>query len=237
MIKDKLFNTYNLSVDKAYIITVKGNKASEEHSRTCQDSCNAVGMPYTVWDAVDATGGGLVMPEQLKDDKFFNMLKIQDHYMTRGEVACALSHISLWYHCATIDQPIVILEHDAIMVKPFREFKGLNTIFYLGGSEWALQNWPMYDVPVLASEGPNYRFICRAHAYAIDPFMARNLLAHVIKNGIIAPLDIMMRADLFNITHDGLYAYDKNYDKVTDTIIKNRPLGGRTTMRNDDLSN
>ena len=233
--KEKLFNSYNLEVDKAYIITVKGNKSSESHSDECQRSCETVSMPFQVWDAFDATSGDLIAPDHLKDNRFFDMLKIQDHYMTRGEVACALSHISLWYHCATIDHPIVILEHDAIMVRPFRYFEGFNTIFYLGGTEWAIKNWPMTPIPPLASEGPNYRFICRAHAYAIDPHMARNLLSHVIKFGIVAPLDIMMRADLFNITHNGLYAYDKQYDRHNDTTIKNRPIAGRTTERNDDL--
>ena len=66
-----------------------------------------------------------------------SMIKITDHYLTRGEVACALSHISLWAHCVKIDQPIVILEHDAVMVKAFTQHQSYNSIVYLGGSEWA----------------------------------------------------------------------------------------------------
>ena len=72
----------------------------------------------------------------MKDNAFMRMLKITDHYMTRGEVACALSHISLWVHCAVIDKPIVIMEHDAVMVKKFDEIKSYNAIVYLGGQEW-----------------------------------------------------------------------------------------------------
>jgi hypothetical protein len=53
--------------------------------------------------------------------------------------------------------------------------------------------------------------------------------------GICAPLDIMMRADLFNITHQGMFAYDKNINVTTDTTILARPLTGRTTERNDKL--
>jgi GR25 family glycosyltransferase involved in LPS biosynthesis len=160
--------------------------------------------------------------------------------MTRGEVACALSHISLWVHCAKIDKPIVILEHDAIMCKKFEKMDNYNTIVWLGGNEWTELNWPIRPVPPHASEGPNWHFICRAHAYAIDPTMAKNLLSHIIKFGIHAPLDIMMRCDLFNVSHQGLYAYDKNFDRrntTWDTTIKARPESGRTTERNDRLDN
>ena len=230
-----LYRTNDMSVENAYIITVKGNKSSEQYSARCQQSCIDVEMPYKVWDAYDGTGDMIIPPNHIKNDSIMNMLKITDHYMTRGEVACALSHISLWVHCAVIDKPIVILEHDAVMVKKFSSYDSYNSIVYLGGAEWAERGWKMHPIPPHASEGPNYLFICRAHAYAIDPVMAKNLLSHVIKMGICAPLDIMVRADLFNITHQGLFAYDKNVDKMFDTTIKARPTSGRTTERNDRL--
>jgi hypothetical protein len=191
-------------------------------------------MPYKVWDAYNGLNNPIVVPDHSKDCSVMNMLKITDHYLTRGEVACALSHISLWVHCAKIDKPIVILEHDAVMVERFEQHQSYNSIVYLGGSEWAQQGWKIYPIPPHASEGPNYHFICRAHAYSIDPAMAKNLISHVVKMGICAPLDIMLRADLFNITHQGLYAYDVMSDK-TDTTIKARPFEGRTTKRNDKL--
>ena len=231
-----LFFKNETAVDDAYIITVKGNKDSERHAAECAASCKAVDQSYKIWDAFDATQGlPIKEPEHSKDDSIMAMLKISDHYLTRGEIACALSHISLWKHCAVIDKPIIILEHDAIMVKKFTTFNNYNSIVYLGGSEWKDQNWPILPIPPHASEGPNYHFICRAHAYAIDPTMAKNLLAHVIKFGILAPLDILMRVDIFNVSQQGLYAYDKSYNKITDTTIKQRPLEGRTTKRNDNL--
>lgn len=232
-----LFRNNSTQVESAYIITVKGNQSSEKYSTRCQNSCKDVGMPYKVWDAYDGTKeGAIVAPSYLKDDSVMNMLKITDHYLTRGEVACALSHISLWVHCAKIDRPIVILEHDAIMLKKLEFLNSYNSIVYLGGAEWKKMGWKMYDIPPHASEGPNYLFMCRAHAYAIDPQMAKNLLSYVIKYGIDAPLDIMLRADIFSVTHQGLYAYDENVDKTNDTTIKQRPAEGRATKRNDKLT-
>lgn len=232
---NSLFFSYDNRIESAYIITVKDNLASEKYSQRCQESCRSVGMPYKIWDAFNGTGQNIVVPEHSKNDSLTKILKITDHYMTRGEVACALSHISLWRHCAEIDKPIVILEHDSIMLNKIELLNTYNAITYLGGCEWAKQGWKIFPIPPHASEGPNYHFICRAHAYAIDPAMAKNLLAHVIKNGIVAPLDIMMRVDLFNITHQGLYAYDDSVNKTNDTTIKARPIDGRSTIRNDKL--
>lgn len=231
-----LFNSRRVDIDKAYIITVKGNESSERYSKRCQQSCDSIDMPYQTWDAFDGTKPGkIVVPDHSKNDSVISMLKVTDHYLTRGEVACALSHISLWVHCARIDKPIVILEHDALMIQKIQAVNSYNSIVYLGGSEWVEQGWKMYPIPPHASEGPNYLFICRAHAYAIDPTMARNLVSHVIRVGICDPLDIMMRADLFNITHQGCYAYDNSLDVSNDTTIKARPPTGRTTVRNDSL--
>jgi hypothetical protein len=60
------------------------------------------------------------------------------------------------------------------------------------------------------------------------------MLAHVIKMGIHAPLDIIIRADLFPIHQMGVYATDSN-DK-TETTILGRPKHGRKTDRNDQLA-
>lgn len=239
-----LYFSNNVNVEHAYIITIVGNELSENYSQRCQQSCESVQMPYKVWGAYNGTletghkPGWISSPAHLEDDSLMSMIKVTDHYLTKAEVACALSHISLWAHCVKIDKPIVILEHDAVMVKGFTTIENYNSIVYLGGVEWAEQQWKIFPIPPHASEGPNYHFICRAHAYAIDPVVAKNMVAHVIKNGISCALDMMLRADLFNISHQGLFAYDKNANKndTGDTTIKARPKQGRVVKRNDDLS-
>jgi hypothetical protein len=229
-----LFNTYNTTVSKAYIIRVEGHEDGEQKAKRCSDSCDKVGMPWEYWDAYNGLEGTIVPPEH--HGGVMEMVKITDHYMTRGEVACALSHISLWQKCVIDDQPLVVLEHDSIMVQPYMNHSVYNSICYLGGHEQAKQGWQVLPTPPHASEGPNYHFICRAHAYAIDPAVAKNLLAHVLKMGICAPLDILVRADVFPIHQMGLYAYNEWDGDKTNTTILGRPLEGRSTLRNDDLS-
>ena len=67
----------------------------------------------------------------------------------------------------------------------------------------------LYPIPPFGSEGENYRFLLRNHAYAIDPPMAKNLLAHVLQFGLHNTVDFLSRTDIFHVTHQGVYAYDE----------------------------
>jgi hypothetical protein len=121
------------------------------------------------------------------------------------------------------------------MVKPYTQHAVFNSICYLGSHEQVNQGWQVLPTPPHASEGSNYHFICRAHSYAIDPAVAKNMLAHVLKYGINAPLDIMLRADIFPIHQMGIFAYNDWDNDKTNTTILGRPLEGRSTIRNDNL--
>lgn len=232
---DSLSFSYNLDVERAYIIRVAGNDKSEQLATRAADSCKKVGQSYQLWDAYNGLGGGILPPSH--HNPVMNLIKVTDHYLTRGEIACALSHISLWNHCCQIDRPIVILEHDAVMVNKYEQHALFNSICYLGSDEQVNHGWKVMPTPPHATEGKNYHFICRAHAYAIDPAVAKNLLAYVIKQGICASLDMLMRADLFPIHQMGVYAYDvveiENGKKAT--TITGRSTEGRSTKRNDKL--
>lgn len=220
-----------MAVDTAYIIRVYGHEVSMQKADQCAGSCSEVGMKFEFWDAYDGTGNTIVAP---RESQFMSLLKLTDHYLTKSEIACALSHISLWLHCVEIDKPIVILEHDAVMLSPYVYHNVYNSICYLGNREQVHQGWKVLPTPPHATEGVNYHFICRAHAYAVDPAVAKNMLAYVLQHGICKSLDMMLRADIFPIHQWGLYAYD-NFDGTT--TITGRSTEGRTVVRNDNLEN
>ena len=231
----KLFKDYSTNVDQAYIIRIPDNEISERFAARCAMSCHDVGMPCSYWNAYDGHANPIKEPVQMKYSDFMSLLKITDHRLTRTEVACVLSHISLWLKCAKIDRPIVILEHDAVMIKRFTNMNSFNSIVWLGSQEWI--NQKMQPIPPHGSDGPNYHFMLRAHAYAIDPTMAKNLLAYVLKMGICTSTDCLLRADLFNITHQGFYAYENPFmnEKERETTILNRVGTNEIKHRNDEL--
>tara|TARA_R110002153_G_scaffold34856_5_gene103818 strand:+ start:4058 stop:4426 length:369 start_codon:yes stop_codon:yes gene_type:complete len=110
-----------------------------------------------------------------------------------------------------------------------------NSICYLGGLETSHnEGTESTPIPWFASDGPNFLFICRAHAYSIDPAVAKNMLGQVISRGISASADMLIRADIFNIHQNGLYAVDQPKEDVT-TISNRSTTTDRSFKRNDSL--
>lgn len=227
-----LFFSYDMGVDKAYIIRIKGHELSERKAKECLESCQAVGMAAEYWDAYDGTGSKIIPPESLKTHSTMSMIKVTDHYLVRAEIACALSHISLWAKCVEQDKPIVVLEHDAIMLAPYKVHQVFNSIAYLGCIEQYQRGWGVSPTPVHGSDGPNFHFMLRAHAYAIDPAVAKNMLAYVLQNGICGQLDRLLRADLFPMHQMGLVAFDNNENL---TSINGKTDEYRSSRRNENL--
>lgn len=207
----KLNYSFDRNVENAYIITMPNHPISIEYTKRCQQSCEAIEMPYVLWEAFDGSDNKTIkIPQHALHESFYQILKNFNDKMSISQIALLLSHISLWLHCCKIDKPIVILEHDAIMLRKFEQVHSYNAIVYLGCKEWVKHNWPMFPIPPFGAHEPNYRFILRAHAYAIDPQVAKNLLAHVVQFGLHQTADFIIRSDIFNITHQGLYAYDES---------------------------
>tara|TARA_Y100001968_G_scaffold98755_1_gene88816 strand:+ start:174 stop:902 length:729 start_codon:yes stop_codon:yes gene_type:complete len=232
------YNQHEMAIEGTYIISIQGNKVSEQLTQQCLASCEKVGQPnVNVFPAFDATGskvkvqqhdlglpvgelGSIKVPEFLQGQAFLNFLRLKRCDLLMTQIACFLSHYSLWCMCLDKDRPIVILEHDAVMVKPFLRHNYLNNIVYLGGSEQARGSLRDTDtIPPHASDQQGLdRFICRAHAYSIDPIMAKNLVSYAIHHGIITTADAMMRYDMFGIVQNGVYAYDNPHDQSTITL-------------------
>lgn len=198
-------------IESAYIIRLSNNTISVELSDRCMASCLESNMPAKFWEGVDGTiDDNIVIPDHLLNKDYLRWVKVQDNLITPSQLACVLSHFTLWCHCLTIDKPIVILEHDAIMLRKIEKFGFYNAIQYLGSIE-TLQGAPQSTIPLHGSAfNQKLRFICRAHAYAIDPQVARNMITRFIQNGVFSTTtaDMFIRADIFSIVQNGLYAYD-----------------------------
>jgi|TARA_Y100000741_G_scaffold46911_1_gene32439 hypothetical protein len=222
------YNNYDINVEGTYIISIQGNKVSEKLTQQCLASCEKVGQPNVrVFPAFDATDspikiqdhdlgkpigemGTIKVPEMLKGQAFINFLRLRRADLLMTQIACFLSHYSLWCMCLDKDKPIVILEHDAMMVKQYLTHNYYNNIVYMGGVEQHSGTMGTTgNIPPHASDQKGLdRFICRAHAYAIDPAIAKNLVAYSIHHGLITTADAIMRCDMFGIVQDGVYAYD-----------------------------
>lgn len=204
-----LYNSYNTSVAATYIIVINNNKISESMASRCIASCDKVNQPYEIWPAFDGTNDkDLIVPDLLKDKGHIHWPKLINSELTTRQVGCFMSHYSLWCRCLTIDRPIVILEHDAVMIKPYTEHRLYNSIVYLGSIEQA-KGKPVFATPPHATHYNGLlRSLCRSHAYAIDPAVARLLVGYTITHGIYQSLDMYVRSDLFPMSQFDLYACD-----------------------------
>ena len=112
---------------KAYIITLQSYPKSIEAAKRCIGSAN---IPISIFDAVTEDGAERIMREEGITWKYpwkgeqmdFKAGLRKTAYPTANpmrRIACFLSHYTLWKMCIENDKPFVILEHDAIFIKPF----------------------------------------------------------------------------------------------------------------------
>ena len=109
--------------------------------------------------------------------------------------ACLISHARLWLRCIKLNEPIMILEHDAVFTRKFDpDFEWEGGVLGLNDPRGATFNSPQYHVHV-ASKGhgvhkaPYVADISRPQglpgnsAYIIKPFAAKQLLEKLKETG------------------------------------------------------
>jgi hypothetical protein len=214
MILDQsLLYSYSDDVMGAYIITLENNVVSQQLASRCAASCDDVGMSHHVWPAFDGTSGQIQVPSLFQHESWLKLLKFTSYKMTTSEIACAISHISVWIKCIELDQPVVILEHDAVMVHAYRKHAFRNSIAWLGNRNGASQYkdgaFPITSPP-MPGETITTIHMDTCQAYAVDPLSANNLLVSVLDRGIYAPVDIMIKSNKFCIVQTGIYNMGEN---------------------------
>lgn len=256
---------WDTSIAETCIIAVP---SGQEKAQNALDSCLYVGQPnpriYMGYDGTDKST--IHTPDRLKptgsvlssyngdfirrstDTDMINVMswiKVLDPALSITEVACALSHISLWVHCININRPIVIMEHDAYMLRPFERMTYTNSVEYLGHDcEMAkllkdadvkdyheliqyYKNTGRYPekelrLPVTMVINYNFLFSHGLHAYAIDPFMARRLFARVLTEGLINPIDVLVEVTDFELVQTAVYAILGPDSRVSSISPKNK---------------
>jgi GR25 family glycosyltransferase involved in LPS biosynthesis len=240
-----LFDNYSEEIENTYVIALKDNKTSQAQLAECTASLDKFNMPYSVFYGYDGTDKVTIKtPEHLKNNSFMKTIKLHDHRLSITETACALSHIALWFKCIELNKPITILEHDAIMLRPYTKHQVYNSLVYLGhkvtlrglsqklgfGSKnfqetvELLQSKPNL-LPfnhvgncLVQTVSKNFMFVMGLHAYSIDPAIARRLISGIIADGLINPIDAVVQLGKYNMTDTGMYACQLENSETTSTI-------------------
>jgi GR25 family glycosyltransferase involved in LPS biosynthesis len=116
---------------KAYVITIPGHEYSESVARRCIESADRFGISVETFPAVTKDTVAEIMAKENLQWSWANMNTTKTRcpytsleqfpYRTKSleaKMACSMSHYMLWKRCVELDEPILILEHDAVFVAP-----------------------------------------------------------------------------------------------------------------------
>lgn len=131
------------------------------------------------------------------------------------EMGCFASHYQLWRRCIELDEPIIILEHDAVFRYPVPPLRFKHVIllsrpsFTHGKYRFNRIRHPkpreiFYPMKVLAA----------AHCYAISPPAAR-ILVNAAEKELIIPADSFINKSRVNILYYHPYLVDFSFDFST----------------------
>lgn len=194
---------------KAIVIRLRGIKESEKLANDCIQSGKAHGLIIYPFD-------GVYGEEQIKAKQEELQIRPWKEKMKKGRLGvkgCFLSHYSIWLHSIEINQPIIIFEHDAVVLRKmpenisnnFDEFLMLDPYNKMSKEYEALhQVEHEFSVEEYFNEnsqekyGLKHQYAMGLQAYIIKPKAAIKLRDAVKKDGYY-PADMQCHKGILNI--------------------------------------
>ena len=102
---------------KTFIIYLRDNEFSVKMATEASESLDKFGIKYELFDGVIGSMGTNV----LKSYGVKPSAHVKQEVWTKGTIGCLASHYMLWDMCADQDEPFLILEQDAVVIKDPRE--------------------------------------------------------------------------------------------------------------------
>jgi len=174
---------------KAFVITIINNKKSVTVAERCIRSAANFGLPVEKFNAIT--------PEQ-EPEMIASMLKIPTHLFKDeysrylNVLSCFLSHYHLWLKCLELEQPIIIFEHDAVVVDSIPVNKPFSHLMSIGKPSYGKFNTGLtLGVNKLFSK----RYLPGAHAYMLKPSGAYALTKAALS--VARPTDVFLNSDTF----------------------------------------
>jgi GR25 family glycosyltransferase involved in LPS biosynthesis len=203
---------------KAYVIRLLCNENSERQAERCIESGRDAGIEVEAFNAIHAEDAETALEYwdlkwtwMQRDKARVRGIDLKHHSYggcLQSRIACALSHYELWLKCALYKEPLLILEHDAVFINPWREFE-FDSICMINdpsgatprGDWWSFQMaergdgvWPVTRVFGRTPMRPDG--LAGNSAYVIKPHAAQKLVDLFQEYGVW-PNDAMMCVQLF----------------------------------------
>ena len=171
---------------KAFVITVKDNEKSEEAADRCIKSAARFGIEaekhygYNAKDDVISVAKeeGILSIDRFRTNEFSRFPNV---------LAAFLSHRSLWKKCHLEEKPMIIFEHDAVVVDTIPVNTPFKHLVSIGKPSYG-----KFNIPSVIGLGPlkSKPYLPGAHAYMLKPSGANQLLRAAVQKA--EPTDIFI---------------------------------------------
>jgi glycosyl transferase family 25 len=172
-------------IPKVYLIVLEKHLPSEQLAKECLLSAKKFNWSIEVFSAIN----GNTITEQTWLDYG---LKSSGHrpadLMYKGAQGCFLSHWTLWHRCIDLNEPIIILEQDAVIEGYYPVIPDTDGIIKLH---------PMYYSEESDISGI---WTSSTHAYYINPTTAKQVIDFVKIHGWMA-VDVLLGSNVADIYH------------------------------------
>ena len=194
---------------KSFVIRLLDNEVSEGLAKECINSGKGFGLRIIPFNGIY----GEENIEKKHRDLRISPWKSKMKKGRLGVKGCFISHYSLWLECIRVHQPIIIFEHDAVLLRPIPvnilsqfdeflmldpynkmrpEYKDLHSI----ESKERIEEY--FNNDATPKYGVMEQYAMGLQAYIIKPKAALKLIKHVSQKGYL-PADIQCNKGLLNM--------------------------------------
>jgi GR25 family glycosyltransferase involved in LPS biosynthesis len=173
---------------KTFIIRISSNKDSVSSAEQTLQTAKDVGYtePIEIFEAIKPTDWKEILPYP----NTFN-----DYARPDNVGACFASHYLLWKKCVELDEPILILEHDAIFKQNIPDIE-FDMCVNFGRPSYIRPNKIVYDEPKDGLDIVNQVNYLGHHAYAIKPKAAK-IFCDDVKKKVLTPNDVWIERNSY----------------------------------------
>lgn len=172
-----------------YVITIKGHVKSETASVRCIASGTKFDLHISPSWAITPENN----PEKMLMDLGIPMERFKEKYSRPDNcMAAFLSHYSLWQKSVETNKPLIVFEHDAVIIDNIPVTANFDKVMNIGAPSYGKFNKPTYlGVGPLVSKP----YFPGAHAYMIKPLGAKLLIEGA--KTMAGPTDLFLRLSNF----------------------------------------
>lgn len=186
-----------------FVIALKGHPVSELQLQDCLKSAAHHRWHTEIFWGVN----GAVLTADSWEDIGVVPLLAKPTMDQKGSWGCFFSHWKLWHKCVELNEPIVILEHDAVIQ---------NTWPHLDLSESIIKLHAHYKPKKIRIDEHTGNWSTSTHAYCLSPDHAKKLINFARTVGAL-PADMFMGDKVVSVSHLGIPELVERQNTVSTT--------------------